>query len=75
MSSVVTTIRFDSAERDWINSFAEVNGKSFSAQVRDWVLERLEDEMDALDLKRAIAKSDPNDKGITMDEFYEKYGE
>jgi predicted DNA-binding protein len=54
----VAAIRFAPEEKEWIGSFASLNGKSFSAQVREWTLERLEDELDALDLKEAIINDD-----------------
>jgi hypothetical protein len=36
----------------------KMNDKTFSAQVREWALERLEDEMDAFDLKAALEQDD-----------------
>ena len=61
MAMVASAIRFEQEEKEWINAFAETNGKSFSGQVREWVLDRLEDEMDARDLIDAIesSKDDP----------------
>jgi hypothetical protein len=56
MSKTVSAIRFEPHEKEWITAFAAINGKSFSAQVREWVLERLEDELDARDLKAAVAE-------------------
>lgn len=35
-----------------------MNGMSFSAQARQWTLERLEDELDARDLEAAIEHDD-----------------
>ena len=35
-----------------------MNGSTFSAQVRQWTLERLEDELDARDLSQAIEEDD-----------------
>ena len=58
MSKQVTAIRFEEEEKEWIGAFAEMYGKSFSALVREWTLERLEDELDARDLADAIAKDD-----------------
>ncbi|MCL2827024.1 MAG: DUF6290 family protein [Eggerthellaceae bacterium] len=76
MSKSVAAIRFEPEEKDWIAAFAQMNGQSFSAQVRAWVLERLEDELDARDLKLAVEESaaDPSDVGIGIDEFMGKYG-
>jgi predicted DNA-binding protein len=75
MSKEVTAIRFESQEKEWIDTFAHMNGKSFSAQVREWTLERLEDEMDARDLLEAIRESagDSEDTGISIAEFLNKY--
>ena len=46
-----SAIRCEPEEKAWITAFAEMNGITFSAQIRQWALERLEDEMDARDLK------------------------
>lgn len=54
MAMSASAIRFNKEEKEWITAFAEMNGTTFSAQVRNWTLERLEDEMDARDLKIAI---------------------
>ncbi len=56
MAMTASAIRFAPEEKEWIASFAEMNGTTFSAQVRQWALERLEDEMDARDLAQAIAE-------------------
>jgi hypothetical protein len=76
MSMSVSAIRFNPEEKEWIESFAAMNGKSFSAQVREWALECLEDELDARDLKLAVAESaaDPTDTGIGIDELMTRYG-
>jgi len=57
VSKVASAIRFEQEEKEWIESFALMNGQSFSAQVREWVLERLEDELDARDLLEAVENS------------------
>lgn len=53
-----SAIRFAPEEKEWITAFAKMNGSTFSAQVRQWTLERLEDELDERDLKEAIAEDD-----------------
>lgn len=58
MAMTASAIRFEPDEKEWINAFAKMNGTTFSAQVRQWTLERLEDEMDARDLKKAIEEDD-----------------
>ncbi|MEG1561184.1 MAG: DUF6290 family protein [Raoultibacter sp.] len=76
MGMTASAIRFRPEEKEWIDAFARLNGKSFSAQVRAWTLEKLEDEMDARDLSQAIeqSKADPTDTGIDLDSLREKYG-
>ena len=54
MAMTTSAIRFEPEEKAWIEAFAAISGKSFSAQVREWTLERLEDELDARDLAFAI---------------------
>lgn len=58
MAMTASAIRFAPEEKEWISAFAEMNGTTFSAQVRTWALERLEDELDARDLADAIAEDD-----------------
>ncbi|HIW75503.1 MULTISPECIES: type II toxin-antitoxin system RelB family antitoxin [Gordonibacter] len=58
MAMTASAIRFAPEEKEWITSFAEMNGTTFSAQVRQWTLERLEDELDARDLQAAIDEDD-----------------
>lgn len=58
MPMTASAIRFDTEEKQWISTFAEMNGTTFSGQVRQWTLERLEDEMDARDLSIAIDEDD-----------------
>lgn len=58
MAMTASAIRFEPDEKEWISAFAKMNGTTFSSQVRQWTLERLEDEMDARDLKMAIEEDD-----------------
>ncbi|MEG0303920.1 type II toxin-antitoxin system RelB family antitoxin [Gordonibacter sp.] len=58
MAMTASAIRFAPEEKEWITSFAEMNGNTFSSQVRKWALERLEDEMDARDLAQALKDDD-----------------
>ena len=51
MINETANLNFEPAEKEWIESFAEVTGKSFTALVREWTLQRLEDELEARDLK------------------------
>ncbi len=73
MAMTASAIRFDPEEKEWIETFAKMNGKSFSAQVRQWTLERLEDELDARDLKEAI-EEDGDDEGIPWEEVKRDLG-
>ena len=58
MAMTASAIRFEPEEKEWITAFAKLSGKTFSAQVREWTLERLEDELDARDLLDAISHDD-----------------
>ena len=58
MAMTASAIRFEPNEKEWIAAGAEMNGSTFSGQVRQWTLERLEDELDALDLSQAIEEDD-----------------
>jgi len=74
MSKTVAAIRFEPEEKEWINAFASMNGNSFSAQVRLWTLERLEDELDSRDLLDAIDADKKDDAGLSIQEIMQKYG-
>ena len=56
MAMTASAIRFEPNEKEWIAAFAEMNGSTFSAQVRQWTLERLEDELDARDTRISWSK-------------------
>lgn len=62
MAMTTSAIRLEPEEKEWITSFASLNGNSFSAQVREWLLERLEDELDSMALLDAIKESDKNNE-------------
>lgn len=66
MAMTASAIRFEPDEKEWIAAFAEMNGSTFSAQVRQWTLERLEDELDARDLAKAV--EDDDGERYSMDE-------
>ena len=58
MAMAASSIRFEPQEKELIQSFAKAKGTTLSALIREWVLERLEDEMDARDLLEAIREDD-----------------
>lgn len=58
MAMTTTAIRFASDERDWIQSYADFMGKSFSEVVREAVLERIEDAADLQAYEDALAEDD-----------------
>lgn len=53
-----TAIRFADEERDWIQSYADFIGKSFSEFVRETALERVEDAADLQAYRDALAGDD-----------------
>jgi len=57
MAMVTTCIRFKPEEQEMISAFADLNGLSFSAQVRKWALECMEDELDAHDAQEALEQA------------------
>lgn len=58
MAMNTTAIRFAPEERDWIQSYADFVGKSFSEVVRESVLERIEDAADLQAYEEAMAQDD-----------------
>lgn len=72
MAMEATTIRFAPEEREWIQSYADFCGKSFSEVVREAVLERVEDAADLQAYEDAIREDDG--VRIPFEEILEKYG-
>jgi len=72
MAMETTTIRFAKEEREWIQSYADFSGKTFSEAVREAVLEQVED---AADL-RAYEEALKDDDGIRIpfSEILAKHG-
>ncbi len=72
MAMEATTIRFAKEEREWIQSYADFSGKTFSEAVREAVLERVEDAADLQAYEDALK----NDDGIHIpfSEVLAKYG-
>ncbi len=67
-----TTIRFAKEEREWIQSFADFSGKTFSDVVRESVLERIEDAADLQAYEEAMR--DDDGVRIPFSEVLAKYG-
>jgi len=72
MAMEATTIRFAKEEREWIQSYADFSGKTFSEVVREAVFEQIED---AADL-RAYEEALKDDDGIriSFSEVLAKHG-
>jgi len=66
-------VRFSGEEKDWVNAFARVNGISFSEQIRTWINERIEDELDAKELAEAVKNDDG--KRFSFDEVLTELGD
>lgn len=58
MSSATLTVRMPSEEKELVSSYAKAFGVSVSELVRQSVMERIEDEIDARDLMEAIRDDD-----------------
>ena len=58
MSTITSLIEFDSAEMAWISCYAKRGGSSISDMVREWTLQRLEDEFDAYGLVDVMTGED-----------------
>lgn len=52
------TLRVDDDDAKIIRNFAEFEGKSISEFIREAVFEKIEDEADLRDLRKAIAEDD-----------------
>ena len=58
MSMKATAIRFDPDEKDWIQSYADFCGKTFSDLVREAVLEKVEEAADFQAYTAALKQDD-----------------
>lgn len=58
MAMNATVIRFDEGEKEWIQSYADVLGISFSEFVRNAALEKVEDAADIKAYNEALADED-----------------
>ncbi len=58
MAKISTAIRFEAEERDWIQSYADLHGMSFSDVVREATLEHIEDALDLQAYNDALAEDD-----------------
>ena len=58
MAMNATAIRFDEGEKDWIQSYANVLGVSFSEFVRSAALEKVEEAADIEAYNEALAEDD-----------------
>ena len=69
MAKEATAIRFSPEEKRWIQSYANLRGSTFSEVVREAILEKVEDVVDA----EAYAAALEEDDGIryTMDQVME----
>ena len=69
MAKEATAIRFSPEEKRWIQSYAALQGSTFSEVVREAILEKVEDMVDAQAYEVALREDD----GIryTMDQVME----
>ena len=69
MAKEATAIRFSPEEKRWIQSYAALQGSTFSEVVREAILEKVEDMIDAQAYEAALEE----DEGVryTMDEVME----
>ncbi len=58
MAMQTTAVRFAPEEREWIQSYADFMGKSFSDVVREAVLEKVEDAADLQAYAQAVSEDD-----------------
>lgn len=72
MAKEATAIRFAPEEREWIQSYADFCGKSFSDVVREAALEKVEDAADLQEYSEALAQDDGEQ--IPFEEILKKYG-
>lgn len=66
MAMSATAIRFADEEKEWIQSYAELVGKSFSEFVRESALEKVEDAADLQAYRDALEQD--NGERYSMDE-------
>lgn len=72
MAMEATTIRFAPEEREWIQSYADFCGKTFSDVVREAALERVEDAADLQAYEDALQEDDG--VRVPFEDVLKKYG-
>jgi uncharacterized protein (DUF1778 family) len=73
MASATMTIRMDESEKRLVTDYARTFGMSASEFMRRSALERIEDELDLEDWKRAKAEFDDDPKTVAAAEIARKY--
>ncbi|PWM79442.1 MAG: CopG family transcriptional regulator [Phascolarctobacterium sp.] len=68
------SIRLNEQENELIKNFAKVNNMSVSEFIRKTVMERIEDEIDLEDYKKAMSEYKKNPKTYSMKEMAEELG-
>lgn len=68
------SIRLNEQENELIKNFAKVNNMSVSEFIRKTVMERIEDEIDLEDYKKAMSEYKKNPKTYSMKEMAEALG-
>ena len=63
------SIRLKPHENELIKNFAQLNGLSVSEFIRNTILERIEDEIDLQDYKKAMKEFQKNPKTYTHEEM------
>lgn len=72
MPKTTITIRIDEDDKNLIQSYAKMHGKSTAEVLRDSALERIEDEFDIAELRAAMKSSD--NTFMPHEEVMKKYG-
>ncbi len=73
MASTTMTIRLDEDEKNLITDYAKTFGTSASDFLRRSALEKIEDELDLEDWKKAKAEFDLNPETLSASDIARKY--
>ena len=68
------TVTFSPEEEELIESYGKLTGMTVSEIIRTFTIERIEDEMDANDIREALAEHRSNPRTFSFDEEMERLG-
>jgi predicted DNA-binding protein len=74
MTTQTMNFRLDSEDKELIQSYAKLHGRSAGEMIREAILSKIEDEFDLHDFKTAKAEFEKSPVTVSQDDLMKKYG-